>query len=76
MSNLTIATGLNFDELEKDIDAETTRKSLRDDDSDKQLFKPVGEDDRDSIYEVNYIQQHFSREAPNFVNFKNIYTKI
>jgi hypothetical protein len=61
---LALATGLNLDRLDESEDSkkdENSSRSLK-----NELFKDFGQ--RDSTFEVNYIPQDYSHDAPDFVN--------
>lgn len=54
MSNLTLATSINLDELVKETDSKIDRSITED-------------DDQDSTFELSYFQPNYCREIPDFV---------
>ena len=65
MSTMTLATSLNLNDLEEE---QSNAKHKEPDIDLKDLFKETSrEDDKDSLFEINYKPQHYATEAPDFV---------
>ena len=61
---MTLATSLNLNELEDEPKLTQRNPDI----SLKELFK-ASDDDKESVFEINYIPQNYAKEAPDFVIF-------